>query len=134
MDDAFTCQCCKRMYDLLAREPAILTCCGETICRECFHEKFEQGLGFKCLLCDSTDNVQLVINMLARTCVEQRLAPKAVKITCDVHEDSRANIYIKSVNKMVCMECLLSEYKDNVQESVFIESDRLDSYVKAAIK
>ena len=55
-------------------------------------------------------------------------------VTCDVHKESLVEFYIKSLNKMVCNKCLFTDYKNNVQESVSIESDRLDSYIKAALK
>ena len=133
MESELTCPCCSKLYNLLARDPVILTCCGETACKECFHDKMEQGLSFKCLLCESTDNVQLVINRRERTRVEKSLATKTMMVTCDVHKERTVEYYINTLNKMVCSKCLLSEYKVHVDESISIESDRLDSYLKDVI-
>ena len=133
MESELICPCCTKLYNLLAREPVILTCCGETACKECFHDKMEQGLSFKCLLCDSKDNVQLVINRMARKLIEKSLATKNLMVTCDIHKEKMVEYYIKSLNKMVCSKCLLSDYKVNVDESISIECDRLDSYFKAVI-
>ena len=101
--------------------------------QECFHDKMEQGLGFKCLICESTDNVQLQINRMARKLIEKSLATKTMMVTCDVHKERTVEYYINTLNKMVCSKCLLSEYKVHVDESISIESDRLDSYFKAVI-
>lgn len=42
--------------------------------------------------------------------------------------------YIKSLNKMVCNKCLLRDYKVQVGESIPIDIERLDSYVKSSLK
>ena len=134
MDSTLACPCCTKMYNLLAREPVILTCCGETAYKECFHDKMQQGLAFKCLLCESTDNVQLVINRRERIRVEKSLESKTLIITCDIHKEIMVEYYIKSLNKMVCSKCLFKDYLDQAGNSFPVESGRLDSYVVAALK
>ena len=54
-------------------------------------------------------------------------------VSCDVHNDFLVEYYIKSINMMVCGKCLFSDYKDHVGESIHLESERLESYVKAAL-
>ena len=54
-------------------------------------------------------------------------------VSCDVHNDFLVEYYIKSLNKMVCNKCLFSDHKDHVGEAIHLESERLESYVKAAL-
>ena len=94
MESLITCPCCTKMYNLEAREPVYLSCCGDTACKDCFLNKMKEADGFKCLLCQSTEKVVLGINRSERMRVEKSLALKILMITCDIHKESRVEYYI----------------------------------------
>ena len=133
MDHVLLCPCCDKMYNLQAREPLVITCCGETACKECFQTKMKKGNNFKCTLCHSTEDVPLIINKMVKKQIEKSFKSKILMVSCDVHNDFLVEYYIKSLNKMVCNKCLFSDHKDHVGEAIHLEGERLESYVKAAL-
>ena len=133
MDHLPSCPCCNKIYNLQAREPLVLSCCGETACKECFQTKMKKGNNFKCTLCDSSEDVPLIINKMVKKLIEKSLQSKILMVSCDFHNDFLVEYYVKSLNKMVCGKCLISDYKDHVGEAIHLESERLESYVKAAL-
>ena len=90
--------------------------------------------GFKCSLCESTENVVIILNKGMRREVEKiiEITPRMVK--CDDHPESFVQFYIKNVNKMVCQLCRDTKYKANIIEMISVEPNKLDSYVQSAIK
>ena len=58
MKTFLTCPCCAKIFNTTTtKEPVFISCCGETVCKECFNDKMKQEVNFKCSLCESTDNV-----------------------------------------------------------------------------
>ena len=55
-------------------------------------------------------------------------------ITCDIHKELMVEFYIKTVNKMICSKCLFKDYQDQMESSLPVESERLYSYVIAALR
>ena len=103
-----TCNLCDRPFNLTLRSPILLSCCGDSTCKECWSNAFNKKAGmmyycpYKCKLPDKENPTKPKINIALKRLVESNLP---VDITCDKHPRISVTGFSKEENRLVCPKC-----------------------------
>jgi hypothetical protein len=102
------CDACKRPYNQTLRLPIVTSCCGDTLCKECWHKGFNPRSGnvfycpFKCKRPDTENQKHPKYNLAIKRLVDANLP---VDIVCDKHSKTSVCSYSLSEKRLICPKC-----------------------------
>ena len=106
MEQHLICEICNLRYNLSTREPLLVSCCDETVCRACWRKAFDQGGLFvcphKCGLKNEENPQESRVNKTLLKIVAKNVP---LEITCDEHLSEDVVGYSESQKIFVCSKC-----------------------------
>ena len=102
------CTLCNKPYNLTLRVPLVLSCCGDTLCKECWHLGFNPRPSntfycpYRCKRVDHEEQKKPQVNVAIRRLVEANLP---VDVTCDRHRGEPVSGYSLTEKRLICQRC-----------------------------
>jgi len=120
--DVLTCHLCTTKYDLEDKEPIVLACCGDTMCRQCFLAMVSpQDNTFTCPLCTQTTVFEkthnILVNKQLRALLEKRdqELQDAIRVHCSLHQRDKVEYFCGSCQSLACMRCVVEVHGDHLE-------------------
>ena len=110
MKENLTCKCCNQVY----KEPIILTCCGESMCKQHINEllSIDDSNTFLCPFCNKQNSNQ---NLIASKLIQNLLDMEAHKFTIDPKYDKVLNNFKTEIRDL---ETILNEPENFIYEEI----------------
>lgn len=128
MEDSLACKVCMKRFDFRTREPILVICCEENVCRQCITDRMTvlpDTKGVQCLLCGTIlKKTPSKVNTLAKTMLEQILT---MMIQCDVHAFQQADYYCQLDQTAVCQKCVIKDHSQHFNECISFDNKALVS-------
>jgi hypothetical protein len=102
------CDVCHRPYNQTLRLPIVASCCGDTMCKECWHKGFNPRSGnvfycpFKCKRPDTENQKHPKFNLALKRLIDANLP---VDIVCDKHSKTSVCAYSLPEKRLICPKC-----------------------------
>ena len=106
MEQHLTCEVCKLRYNLSTREPLLISCCDETVCRACWGKAFNVNGMFECpFKCGEANSENPQQSRISKIAQKQVRKCPPIDIVCDTHPEVDVTGYSQSFKKFVCSKC-----------------------------
>lgn len=114
-----SCAICSLPYNTTSRASILVSCCGDTTCKQCWQQGFIERDGFKCPFnCGFEHNERQGGPKINRAIFKEVERHKPTDLACDSHPGQQVTRFSKSSNKFLCPACPVGDSVEISREAL----------------
>ena len=132
METFITCPLCSLRYNISTRQPLILPCCRDTICKQCVATLMDPE---NLITCPFDQKVMPKKDIGTNAGLLRSLTKsKLINIACDKHPESQADFYCPAHSTLICSKCAIIGHHDHMALLRDIKRDQIIDFCTHANK